>query len=147
MLLWPIWCFCGTLSLWQCAVCRQCIHQWCYQECSIHQQLCFAYAHIQNGKAEKATQDIEHIVRTMLLYAKARWTDAVHPSLWLCAMIMVVHIMNNLPDEANCRSQIEKFSWVEILEKPQHALTLDAEHCQAKKEMQYQEYHCIFNLL
>ena len=69
---------------------------------------CAAYAHFQNGKAEKAIQDVQDMARTMLLHAKARWPDAVHLSLWPYSMRMAKHIMNHLPDEADGGSFIEK---------------------------------------
>ena len=71
---------------------------------------CAAYAHFQNGKAEKAIWDMKDIARTMLLHAKSRWPDAVHLSLWPYIMRMVAHIMNHLPDEADGNSHTEKFS-------------------------------------
>ena len=103
---------------------------------------CAAYAHFQNGKAEKAIQDVQDMARTMLLHAKARWPDAIHLSLWPYAMRMAIHIMNHLPDEADGSSRIEKFSRVEVQAKMQHfhtfgcpvyALTPEAENAKAKK--------------
>ena len=71
---------------------------------------CATYAHFQNGKAEKAIQDVQDEARTILLHADARWSDAVHLSLWPHAMRMALHIMNHLPDEADGSSHTEKFS-------------------------------------
>ena len=70
---------------------------------------CSAYEHFQNGKAKKAIQDVKDMTSTKPLHAKAGWPDAVHLSLWSCAMIMTVHIMNHLPDEADGSSCIENF--------------------------------------
>ena len=42
---------------------------------------CAAYAHFQNGKEEKATQDMQDMARAMLLHDKVRLPDAVHLSL------------------------------------------------------------------
>ena len=63
------------------------------------------------------------MARTMLLHAKARWPDAVQLSLWPYAMGMSVHIMNDLPDEADGSSCIKKFSQLEVHAKMQHCHT------------------------
>ena len=56
----------------------------------------------------------------MLLHAKARWPDTVPLSLWSYEMRMVVHIMKQLPEEADGSSHIEKISQVEVQTKMQH---------------------------
>ena len=84
---------------------------------------CVAYAHFQKEKTEKAIWYVHNIIRTMLLHAKTRWPDAVHPSLWPNAMRMAVHIMNHLPDEADGCSLVKKFQ-IEVQAKLQHFHTL-----------------------
>ena len=43
---------------------------------------CGAYAHFQNGIAEKAIRDLQEGARKMLLHAKGRRPDAISLSLW-----------------------------------------------------------------
>ena len=74
------------------------------------QSNCAAYAQFQNGKAEKATGDVQDVARTMFLHSKARWHYVVHLSLWPYTMRMAVHIMNHLSDEVDGSSRVEKFS-------------------------------------
>ena len=84
---------------------------------------------------------MQDTARTMLLHAKARWPDAVHLSLWPYPIRMVVHIMNQLPDEADGSSCIEKFSGevqakmknFHIFGCPVCALAPEAENAKAKK--------------
>ena len=47
--------------------------------------------------------------RKMLLHAKGRWPDAISLSLCPYALRLTNEIMNNLPDDPDGSSKIERF--------------------------------------
>ena len=103
---------------------------------------CGAYTHFQNGIAEKAIRDLQEGARKMLLHAKERWPGAISLSLWPYALILTNEIMNNLPDESDGSSKIERFSRVQVNSRlqdwhtfgcPVFMLTRQAQQGTAKK--------------
>ena len=47
---------------------------------------CAAYAHFQNGKAEKRIRDLQDRTRRVLLHSVARWPDVSTTHLWPFAL-------------------------------------------------------------
>ena len=57
------------------------------------------------------------MTRAILLYAKARWSDALHPFFWQYAMRIAVHIMNHQSDEADgieVQAKIKHFTLLNV---------------------------------
>ena len=55
---------------------------------------CGAYAHFQNGIAEKRIRDLQDLARTMMIHARHRWPQAIEANLWPYALKMAndVHL-------------------------------------------------------
>ena len=71
---------------------------------------CGAYAHFQNGKAEKRIRDLQDKARTALLHSVSRWTKASSTHLWPYALAYVTDLRNHLPLNSNAESPMQVFS-------------------------------------
>jgi hypothetical protein len=79
---------------------------------------CGVYAHHQNGLAEKAIRDLQDSARKQLLFAQARWSEAIDTSLWPYALLSAAAISNNVPQypkgEEDLRSSFQLFTGVNV---------------------------------
>ena len=73
-------------------------------------RFCGAYAHFQNGKAEKRIRDIQDKARTALLHSLSRWSKASPTHLWPYALAYVTDLRNHLPLNSNAESPLQVFS-------------------------------------
>jgi hypothetical protein len=64
-----------------------------------HQRLrfCGTNAHHQNGFAERYSQTISNMARSMILHASVHWKDGIDETVWPQAVIYAVHVYNNTP--------------------------------------------------
>ena len=58
---------------------------------------CGAYAHWQNGKAEKRIRDLQDQGRKVLIYSNARWPQASTIHLWPYALHYSTDVRNHIP--------------------------------------------------
>ena len=76
---------------------------------------CGVNAHHQNGLAEKAIRDLQEQGWKSLLHAKARWSQAIHTSLWPYALRMACYVSNMIPiSPGSTKSRLEKFARVQV---------------------------------
>ena len=78
---------------------------------------CGAYAHHQNGRAEKRIRDLQDKARTMLMHAKARWPRAVSTWLWPHALRTANDVRNSLPLPSTGVSPMEEFAKAKVSPK------------------------------
>ena len=75
---------------------------------------CGVNAHFQNGRAEKAIQDLSESAHKHLLHAQERWPNAVHLALWPYALQSSVSLHNTLPTLDGGILQMEQFSSIRV---------------------------------
>jgi len=68
---------------------------------------CGVNAHFQNGRAEKAIQDLSESACKQLLHAQARWPNTIHLAFWPYALQSAVSLHNTLPTFDSRISQME----------------------------------------
>ena len=78
---------------------------------------CGAYAHFQNGIAEKRIRDLQDQARTLLIHAKARWPTAITTALWPYALRAANEAHAYTPRPKEQLSPIEKFSRTSVQPK------------------------------
>jgi hypothetical protein len=78
---------------------------------------CGAYAHFQNGIAEKRIRDLQEQTRKQLLHAKARWPSAIEINLWPYALRTANDIRNTIPDKDDGSSPLERFCKTDVRPK------------------------------
>ena len=71
---------------------------------------CGAYAHFQNGIAEKRIRDLQESARTQLIHAKMRWPQAISIALWPYALRAANDVYNATVHRGQSQSPIELFS-------------------------------------
>lgn len=81
---------------------------------------CGAYAHFQNGKAEKRIRDIQEHARKMLIHANSKWSSANDLQLWPFALQHATVIRNSLPDKEDGSSPQSRFDQVNNTTKLKH---------------------------
>jgi GAG-pre-integrase domain len=69
-----------------------------------------AYAHHQNGIAEKMIRGLQDLARSSLLHAQRAWPDAIHPSLWPYALRKAAQDPNNIARVDEELSAYQKFN-------------------------------------
>ena len=84
---------------------------------------CAAYAHFQNGIAEKMIRDLQEQARTQLLHAKARWPESISANLWPQALRCANAVRNINPTTSQSESPLEKFTGVKIATQLKHQHT------------------------
>ena len=75
---------------------------------------CAAYAHHQNGKAEKRFRDLQDQTRKLLLHSISRWPKASSVHLWPYALVYANEIRNNLPVNTSGMSPLETFTKTDV---------------------------------
>ena len=75
---------------------------------------CAAYAHFQNGKAEKRIRDLQDRTRRVLLHSVARWPTVSSTHLWPFALHHVNETENNIPKYVHCSSPLELFGGSQV---------------------------------
>ena len=75
---------------------------------------CGAYAHHQNGIAEKKIRDLQDYARTMMIHAKSSWPEAIDDQLWPYALRMAANSMNCTPPLKCLETPMERFSQIFI---------------------------------
>ena len=81
---------------------------------------CGVNAHFQNGRAEKASRDLQTMAQKIIQHAKGLWPKAINLSLWPYALQMAVHVHNNVPNAADASSRLEEFARVAVSPKSSH---------------------------
>jgi len=76
-----------------------------------------AYAHFQNGIAEKQIRDLQDQARTMLIHAKARWPTAITTALWPYAIQSANECHSLTPRPHQTKSPLELFASVNVAPK------------------------------
>ena len=84
---------------------------------------CGAYAHFQNGKAEKRIRDLTESARTQLWHAISRWPPATSIHLWPYAIRHANDIRNSLNIDQDNLSPLEKFTGVPVAPNLKHQHT------------------------
>ena len=75
---------------------------------------CGAYAHWQNGKAEKRIRDLQDQGRKVLIYSTARWPQASNINLWPYALHYSTDVRNHLPRDESGLSPMQKYTGVNV---------------------------------
>ena len=75
---------------------------------------CAAYAHFQNGKAEKWIRDLQESARKILLHTISRWPQAINIHLWPYALRHANDVKNSIPDSADGTSPTSRFTRVHL---------------------------------
>ena len=75
---------------------------------------CTAYAHFQNGKAEKRIRDLQEEARKILLHAIARWPAALNVHLWPYALRHANDVRNAIPNNDDGSSPFDRFASVSL---------------------------------
>ena len=80
---------------------------------------CGAYAHFQNGIAEKRIRDLQDLARTMMIHARHRWPQAIEANLWPYALKMAndVHLSSPSLKQEGAPSPLERFAGVGVRPK------------------------------
>lgn len=81
---------------------------------------CAAYAHFQNGIAEKMIRDLQEQARTQLLHAKARWPESISANLWPHALRCANAVRNTNPTTSQSESPLERFTGVKVATQLKH---------------------------
>ena len=75
---------------------------------------CAAYAHFQNGKAEKRIRDIQEQARKILLHAINRWPQAINVHIWPYDLRHANDVKNSIPNSLDGSSPTTTFSQVHL---------------------------------
>jgi hypothetical protein len=84
---------------------------------------CGVNAHFQNGIAERSIRDLSESARKQLLYAHARWPQAVHFALWPYALRNATLLHNSLPVLEDGASKLKLFSSIHVGSNMKHVHT------------------------
>ena len=75
---------------------------------------CAAYAHFQNGRAEKRIRDLQEQGRKLLIHAISRWPSAINIHLWPYALRHANDVRNVIPNRADGTSPFDRFASVSM---------------------------------
>ena len=91
-------------------------HKWVHhcQDSGQTISYCAAYAHFQNGKAEKRIRDLQEQARNILLHAIIRWQSAVTIHLWPYALCHANDVRNAIPSQDDVTSSLDRFASVKL---------------------------------
>jgi hypothetical protein len=78
---------------------------------------CRVNAHFQNGIAKKGICNHSEQAHKQLLYAKARWPEAIEINLWPYAICNANDIHNTIADKEDRSSPLEQFCHTKICPK------------------------------